>query len=85
MTSIEIVKMDSDHVPAGTTTCGGIVHSSIYGKYQFLPLGQEVEVLEGFVKPNWEGPLHLKKGDRITLLSRGNAATAARWQIRRPS
>lgn len=85
MTSIEIFKMDSDHVPAGTTTSDDIVRRSCYGDFQFLALGQEVEVLEDFIKPNWEGPLHLKKGDRITLLSRGNAATAARWQVRRPS
>ena len=80
---IEIFKMDSDHVPAGTTASDDIVHHSCYGKFQFLSLGKEVEVIKDFIKPNWEGPLHLKKGDRITLLSRGNAATAARWQIRR--
>ena len=83
MTNIEIVKMDSDHVPEGTTTNDDIVRHSCYGKFQFLSLGKEVEVIKDFIKPNWEGPLHLKKGDRITLLSRGNAATASRWQIRR--
>ena len=83
MTSIEIVKMDSDHVPAGATTSDDIVRRSCYGNFQFLSLGKEVEVIKDFIKPNWEGALHLKKGDRITLLSRGNAATASLWQIRR--
>ena len=85
MTNIEIFKMDSDHVPAGKTTSDDIVRHSCHGAFQFLALGQEVEVLEDFTKTNWEGALPLKRGDRITLLSRGDAATAARWQVRRPS
>ena len=80
---IEIFKMDSDHVPAGTTTSDATIHRSSHGDFQFLAVGQEVEVLDGFTKPNWEGALRLKKGDRITLLSRGNAATAAIWQVSR--
>ena len=83
MTSIEIVKMDSNHVPAGTTTSDDFVRRSCNGNFQFLSLGKEVEVIKDFTKSNWERPLHLKKGDKITLLSRGNAATASRWQIRR--
>ena len=83
MTNIEIFKMDSDHVPVGTTTSDDIVRRSCHGNFQFLSLGKEVEVIKDFIKSNWEGALQLNIGDRITLLSRGNAATASRWQIRR--
>ena len=80
---LEVLHMDHCHVPARATVSPG-PYVLIREDYQFLPLNQDVLVLNSFTANSYnKGQVTFYPGDTIRLWYAGNPASPSVWSVER--